>query len=310
MSYESSPADELRWRIPTSGDPRVLKLALARVLLGTVVCTLVLLVAAPSEWLAASLVALLPLTLFLAYRQWRSHQLSLAGPDNVRLDPAGLHWTDPAGGEQTLPRALAVGFRIQAEPDTLRPVEALTLYLDGGFESQPIELHSPATAEAVRNLLDADWRLAERESESTSQSLAYDLAIDVYSECHEEHQQWHLEGNQAALTELFQEIDRAAEQLPLAPPGAKPAQRVLLLRRREASELVVARDRVTHVEHDRICGTAEVLAELARQGLAALESMPDRNISQSDQGDHDLLFELRLEAQDRWTFHLHVRPMV
>ena len=120
------------------------------------------------------------------------------------------------------------------EEDTFRQVPALTLYLAGGFESQPIELHPPATAEAVRHFLTGDWQIAERTAE---RGLDYDRTINVYSECHEEHYEWHWEGTRKDLAELFTLMERAAAELPPPPPGAKPAQWIVLAQRRQPTRL-------------------------------------------------------------------------
>src|SRR5262245_20251457 len=133
------PPPSLRWRIPPEGDPRDLRLKLAQTGLATVVCALVLLVAAPPEVLGFGLVTLIPVTIGLAFWQWRRYRRSLEGPANTWLDEAGLHWLDATGYERTLPRAGVTGFRIAIEEDTLRPVPALTLNLEGGRESQPLE---------------------------------------------------------------------------------------------------------------------------------------------------------------------------
>jgi hypothetical protein len=113
----STPANELRWRIPTTGDPVQLRMAMAQVGLATLVAALVLLVAAPADWRGPALVGLIPLAIFVAYRRWAKYQRLLAGPDNVRLDAAGLHWQDASGQEQTFARADIVAFRVAREEE-------------------------------------------------------------------------------------------------------------------------------------------------------------------------------------------------
>lgn len=287
----------LRWRIPPEGDPRVLRLKLAQTALATVVCALILLLAAPRDVLGIGLVALLPVALFMAFRQWSRYQQSLAGPDNTWLDDAGVHWLDAAGNEQSLPRGDVRGFRIAVEEDTLRPVSALTLYLSDSCESQPLELHPPATADDVRRLLIRQWQIEERPAAAATPG--YDRAIDVYSECHDEFQEWHLEGTRAALGELFDAIAEVAD-LPLAPLGVKPTRRVILARRREASRLSIVHDRHRRVEHDTIAGPGELLTQLAALGRAALNN-------ELPAGDAEAKFDLTLVRGNRWTFHLHVR---
>jgi hypothetical protein len=303
MSSESAtgaPA-EIRWRIPTAGDPIQLRLALAQVGLATLVAGLVILVATPAEWRGPALVGLIPLAVFVAYRRWAKYHRSLAGPDNVRLDAAGLHWLDAAGNEQSFPRNQIVGFRIAHEEDTLRQVSALTLYLAGGFESQPIELHPPAAEGEVRRVLTGQWGLPERRA--AEGELPYDLAIDVYSECHDEFQEWHFEGTRAAFSELTDAIAEAAH-MGLPPAGAKPLRRVLLLRRREATHLVLQHDRQGRIGRDWIVLPGEKLFELSRFFATRLG---ESDAAPSDTEPADLKFDFPLGKGNVWTFHLHVR---
>jgi hypothetical protein len=293
------PSAALRWRIPTQGDPHALRLAMAQIALAAVVCALILMVAAPREILGPALMAVVPVAVFMAYRKWRSYQRSLAGPDNVWLDEAGVHWLDAAGGEHVLARAELLGFRVAVEEDTLRPVPALTLHLAGGLESQPLELHPPAAAENVRQLLAGQWGLAERPEGRGSGDPGYDLAIDLYSECHDEFQEWHLEGTGAALAELLDVLAEVA-RLPPSPAGVKPPRRVVLARRREASRLSIEHDRRPRVGQETIAGPAELLTTLAAQGRDALASA-------ATGAKNDLKFDLVIAKGNRWTFHLHVR---
>src|SRR5262245_53000785 len=98
------PDSSLSWRIPITGDPRLLRLALAQVGLATIVAAMILLVAAPREWLVPALVGLIPLAVFMAYWRWNAYRRSLAGADNVRIDTRGVHWLDPQGKERTFRR--------------------------------------------------------------------------------------------------------------------------------------------------------------------------------------------------------------
>ena len=298
MSAEklADQAGQLRWRIPTTGDPIELRLALAQVGLATVVGALLIFVAMPAEWLAPALAGLIPLAIFVAYRRWAKYQRSLAGPDNVWLDAAGLHWLNAAGTEQALARESVVAFRIAREDDTLRPVPALTLYLAGGFESQPLELHPPATEDEIRKLMAGEWQLAERAAPHSP----YDLALDIYSECHHEFQEWHLEGTRAAFGELTDAIAEASHS-PLPPPGAKPLARVLLLRRREQSLLTLQHDRLGFVGPGSITLPQEKLFELSRFFATRLAA------PSAAAPPLDLKFDFPLGKGNVWTFHLHLR---
>jgi hypothetical protein len=288
----------LSWRIPTTGDPRLLKLALAQVGLATIVAALVLLVAAPREWLAAALAGLIPLAVFVAYRRWQRFQRSLIGPANVWIDDCGVHWLDAAGNEQVFTRDSVTGFRVGLEAETLRAVPALTLYLTGGFESQPLELYPPATRQAVRELLVQTWGLAEHEPPSADRD--YDRAVDVYSECHDELREWHWEGTRAALAEFFELVRTAASELPAPPPGARPAQRIILCRRREPTRLRLAHATSAHFEQDLIAAPRAILHDLAER---AAETLADAR------APTDAKVGLHLGPHDAWTFHLHVREL-
>src|SRR5256885_1003659 len=122
----------LSWRIPTSGDPRLLRLAIAQVGLASVVAALLLFIAVPREWLVPGLLGLIPLAIFMAYVRWSAYRQSLVGDDNVRLDDAGVHWLDAAGQPNSFPRADVLSFHIGRHVDTLRAVPSLTLHLVGG----------------------------------------------------------------------------------------------------------------------------------------------------------------------------------
>src|SRR5262245_27801140 len=176
----------LAWRIPTTGHPRPLKLALAQVGLATIVAAALLVVAAPREWLGPALAGLVPLAVLVAYWRWRRFQRSLIGPENVWIDESGLHWIDATDEEQLFSRADLVGFRIGQEADTLRAIPALTLHLADGFESQPIELYPPATPIAVCEILAGNWKLPEQTADSSGSEISYDFAVSVYSECHDD----------------------------------------------------------------------------------------------------------------------------
>jgi len=229
MSHQPLSPSRLSWRIPTSGDPRLLRIALAQIGLASVVAALLLFVAVPRDWLVPGLLGLIPLAVFIAYRRWNAYQRSMDGPDNVWIDDDGLNWMTAPKIASTLPREFVTGFHIGRHADTLRPVPALTLYLDDGSESQPFELHPPATTDAVRDWLQKDWSISERDEHDLARArAAYDMAISVYGECHEEFQEWHWEGTREELTRFFAEFASVADDLvPPSLPGLKPRSRVI-----------------------------------------------------------------------------------
>jgi len=290
------PEPNLLWRVPTHGDPRLLRLALAQVGLGTIVAALVLLVAAPRDWLAPALVGLIPLAAIMAFRRWRAYQRALVGQDNVCIDATGVHWLERDGQERAFSRSDVLGFAIGRDEDTLRPVQSLTLDLAGGFESQPIELHPPATAEAVREVLREKWNVVERESGSRKSAADYDVAFYVYIECHEDFQEWHWEGTRDELSRFFDAVAVAAEDLPEAPVGAMAAKRIILASRREPTRLRIARAPSVRLTSDEIAAPADVLKRIAALGTDAL----------GDSNATEAKFEVLISERNRWTFHLHL----
>ena len=288
----------LSWRVPTTGDPNLLRLALAQVALASIVAALILLVAVPRDWLVAGMLGLIPLAILMAFHRWRTYHQSMVGPDNMRLDENGLFWIDGAGTEQSFRRDEVVGFHVGRDPDTLRPVPALTLHLRGGFESQPIELYPPATSDAVRRLLADDWQIKEQQPSSSSSSLEYDTALAIYCECHDDFQEWHIEGSRTELNRLFDTIDSASQDLPLPPPGAKSLSRTIRCTRREPSRLHVAVSGVPHLDHNTIALPPAPLRELAKRGRDAIASSGDAS---------DLKFDVSQSKSSIWTIHLHLR---
>lgn len=287
----------LSWHVPHQADPAVLRVRLAQVGLASLVAAMVLLVAAPPGWRGVGLAGLIPLAVLMAFRHWQKHQRELSGTPNLRLDGQGLHWLDAAGTLHTIARHQVEAFRIGRDAHTLRPVPALTLYLRGGFESQPIELHPPATPEVVRELLGGSWGLAEHSDERPAGG--YDLAVDVYSECHLEEAQWHFEGTAEALRTLFAQFDAVARELPLPPPGARPLARVILAGRHYPTRLAIGHASTADVTDQQIFAPGEVLRVIARQAQELLATA---------EGTCDRQWDLRVAAHEVWTFHLHVRP--
>jgi hypothetical protein len=304
----------LRWRIPPASDEHALQVGFAMVLITGVIGALAVLVAAPAEMREFSLAAIGLFSLLLAWRQWRRHQKVQTGSDNVWLDPAGVHWLDMAGQERSFPRDEIVAYHIAVDPHTLRRIPALTLHLADGHTSQPMELHEPATPDAVRAFFAQQWQLPEREAADKGPA-DYDQAIAVYSECHDEIAEWHWEGNAAALEELFALFTEVAN-LPLAPLGARPLGRIVLASRRDPERIEIAHARHLRIEPDAIVAPAGVLGQFARRGAAALAA------ADPSQDEQDLTFPWPLggalhgdvaddpEAASRgatWTVHLHLR---
>ena len=209
-------------------------------------------------------------------------------------------WLDGSGTEQVFRRGAVTSFHIGRDGDTLRPVPALTLHLHGGFESQPIELHPPATSDAVRRVLLDEWRIPEGERPAGSNPADYDAAVSVYAECHDDFQEWHWEGTSAELSRLFDLLAAAADELPIPPLGAKPIFRTIMLTRREPSRLRLAHSRTVHIDPDLIAAPADVLRTIA---TSAADRMTGENPT------FDLKFDVTVAPNSVWTFHLHGRPL-
>ncbi len=298
-SEPRTPTPIISWRVPAVGDPRMLRIALAQVGLASVVAALVLMVAVPREWLAPGLVGLIPLAIFMAFWRWSAYRRSMAGDDNVWIADDGLHWLDAANEENAFRRIDITGFHIGRHVDTLRPVPALTLHLAGGFESQPIELHPPATTDAIRDVLGDSWKIAEHDEVEASRTGGYDSAVSVYGECHDEFQEWHWEGTKEELTHFFSLFEAAADDLPLPPPGAKPAARVISLTRRQPARLRIAHAPIAHIESGMIAAPGLILRDIAAKAqkeLTPASSMDERK------------FDVALGPKNVWTFHVHLKP--
>ncbi|MBW8885031.1 MAG: hypothetical protein JF612_09715 [Planctomycetia bacterium] len=216
------------------------------------------------------------------------------------IDEDGLHWLDAAGEQNSFRRDDITGFHIGRHVDTLRPVPSLTLHLASGFESQPIELHAPATTDAVRNVLGQSWQIAESADIEAARSSDYDTAVSVYGECHEEFQEWHWEGTRQELVHFFSLFAIAADDLPLPPPGAKPAARVISLTRRQPARLRIAHAPNAHMESGLVTAPGLILREITARAHAALAS--------AGSPVNETKFDVPLGPKNVWTFHLHVKP--
>jgi len=159
-SEHDRTAPRLAWHIPSHVSAARWNVKSLRVLLSALVA-LALGVAISTGPLSWPVLAIAALTIaVLAYYWYSRSRRAASDAENVWLDHDGLHWNDGAA-EGSLPRERIEGFRVGIDPDTVRAIPALTLILVGGFESQPIELHAPATPASVRAFLADHWRLAE-----------------------------------------------------------------------------------------------------------------------------------------------------
>ncbi|MEQ8791371.1 MAG: hypothetical protein RIC55_34230 [Pirellulaceae bacterium] len=154
-------AERLAWRVPSHVSSLRLSARSLRVLLsGVLALALGIALSTGSSWWPALAVGTVSISALSIYWYSRSRRAAASQEDNVWLDQHGLHWSDGVA-EGALPRQQIEGFRLGLDPDTVRAIPALTLILVGGFESQPVELHAPATPTDVRAFLMDQWRLEE-----------------------------------------------------------------------------------------------------------------------------------------------------
>ncbi len=160
MASLESPS-ELSWRIPGDETAVTIRRRFFRIVLILFTAYVVVLWLFGADWRLPSLAMMV---FFVAFMIWfiRSRRGKQLEEDNVHLTQDGLVWIDAGGQRGELPRARVQGFRIGLDPQTMRAIPALTLVLASGFESQPIELHGPATPVRVRQFLTAQLGLEEQ----------------------------------------------------------------------------------------------------------------------------------------------------
>lgn len=179
----SQPSDSkvLSWRIPSESDSLSLRARLVRTLLAGTICLALLFLLGTREQWWLGLAASIPIAVLAALVVWRLSQRRRALENNVWLDNAGLHWGDGSSNNGAIGRAQAEGFRIGLDAETVRAIPALTLILAGGFESQPVELHAPATPAGIRQLLTDGWGL--REEAATDELAGARLRDSLLAHC-------------------------------------------------------------------------------------------------------------------------------
>jgi hypothetical protein len=283
MSDSAEPqSEDLRWRIPEGRRRASLRFSLIQIGFATVVVGLLVIVFTPAENHRGLLTAAIALAVAIALVQLvRAFQESRR-PANVWLDITGLHWRDPTGREYLLPRNLARGFFLGHDMQTQRELPSLTLLLDDGFLSQPIELHAPASETQVRAWLEQRWSLPE----ATSLPEHHLVRLPLVSAIDLPDQHWYLEGSREHLAALAVAWEDAA-WLPLPPMGARP-QQVDLQLNEDLVLLTVSPH--TWIDHQLFAATPEVLRQVAREikaKLAASETPPEFEIPLvTDTGHH------------------------
>ncbi len=152
---------EITWHIPDESQATSLRIRILQIVFAAIIYLVVLWVFGARAMRLPGLAALVPIVVLFLLFTWRSSRRSELDDDNIRLSKAGLSWKDPSGQSGEVPRDRICGFRIGLDPDTMRAIPALTLVLVGGFESQPVELHEPASPARVRQFLSDELGLNE-----------------------------------------------------------------------------------------------------------------------------------------------------
>jgi hypothetical protein len=290
MTSTSSPTEPvLRWRIPEGRNRVSLRFALVQIAFATVIVGLLVLFLTPGEAHQGLLTATIVIALLLAAVQIVRSVRDAQGLPNVWLDDAGLHWRDAAGREQSLSRSLAQSFRIGHDEETRRELASLTLVLEEGFVSQPVELHAPADEPRVRKWLMQRWSLPE------TASLPDDplVRIGVASERDMHKQHWFFRGDLQGLAQLAAVWSDAA-RWPLPPVGARPKQMEIEL---DGESLLLAVAPHTWIDRHLFSATPELLRQLAGEIEAKLplgSSLADFEIPLvTDTGHHwRLIFQI------------------
>jgi hypothetical protein len=256
-SASTNPAASLRWRIPEGRGRFSLRFYLVQIALVTVFVGMLVIFLTPAEAQTGLLAASIAIALVLVAAQLIAHRQDASGPVNVWLYDTGLHWRGFRGSEHVLPRSLIQSFYVGHDEETRRDRLSLTLLLEGGFVSQPVELFPPGDAAAVRSWLEQRWLLHE------TRTLPADAEVQlaVTSEFDLQRQIWRIEGFKTGLTELVETFRNAAE-IAVPPVGARPMQIVLEM---QGQTMALAVTSSTWIEEDFFAATPETLRSLSEE---------------------------------------------
>jgi hypothetical protein len=260
---------ELSWRIPEEDESQRYRIGTLQVVVATLFFGAIVVGLAPRAMILPSLTAMLAVAVFLLWRNWRKRGPGRPRPDNVRIDQRGVAWRDESGSEHLLERERIEAFRVAEDADTLRQVPALLLSLSGGFESQPIELHEPATPESVRRVLGSGWQVRELPANEVAAREEAATIRGVEFSAHLEDGVWEFRGSREAQLAVCDRLAEIGEKLPAFPKGARP-----LAMRVGSTTLQFSPASVAHSE---VCetsfhGTRQDLIALAAKLGAALEA--------------------------------------
>ncbi len=306
MTPPLPPADRLSWCIPPGEDDWPLARWIGE--------------GRPRLWFWLSLAA--PVLVFLAIVP-RTRPLGIAGlllyvltvltlaarrlvavgqESDVELSSEGVRWRTPWGERISIPREKIQGFRVEHCSSSQPRNAALVLLLEHGFETWPLDLHEPATPQAVRSFLLEHMLISEQPPrkdeffderyERFLQQLDQDPHLDASQREQRLRQQaavearrlgffavadvveriWRFEGARSSLLELCRRWSEAAERIRLAPDYARPEQQELggwaMRVALEAAEEIWLTD-------GAICGPPSWHRDLAAEVQRRLQAAPE-----------------------------------
>jgi hypothetical protein len=273
------PSEELSWRIPEESEAQRQRIGVMQVAIATLFFAAMVLGLAPRELILPALAVTFVVAGLLLWRNERKYGPRRVRPPNVRLAARGVAWFDAQGQEHLFARERIEAFRVAQAEDTLRPVPALVLALAGGFESQPIELHEPATPANVRQLLGGRLGVPEQSAGDVAERAAAAAMPGVALREDAAEGLWEFSGPRENLLALCDRLAEIAEKLASFPAGARP----LALRLGEsdlhfapspaaAAEVAPASFRGTR--NDLAALAASLAAQLEREAPAASIEAP------------------------------------
>ena len=221
MTTPEVPA-ELSWRIPDEGETQRYRIGALQILVATVFFAAIVVGAAPPDMILPGLAAIVPVAGLLLWRNWRLRGPRRKLPDNVQLGARGVAWLDESGGEHLFARELIESFQLARDEDTVRPVPALLLFLSGGFESQPLEVHEPVTPDDVRRVLVTRLHLKEQTPDELARRVAANTIRGLLFEFDDAEGIWEFRGPRPDLLVLCDRLAEIADKLAHFPPGARP----------------------------------------------------------------------------------------
>lgn len=297
MSPPESPVAEpaeLSWRIPLASDPQLYRIGTLQILAATLFFGVFVVSVAPNLLLPA-LAAVIPIMALLLWRNRRRKGPGRKLPDNVRIDSRGVAWLDEAGHEHLFACEQVEGFSLGSDKDTLRDVPALSLWLAGGFASQPIEVHSPVNEDQLREVLANNLMLREVPAEKIEQLATAAIVSGVDLTVDDPNGLWELRGTRADLLAACDRLAAEAERLRLFPVGARP---LTLQFGGESLRLAPGDDEEPNVFDSTFHGSSDQLIALAAKLGSQLESADVGQMVEVPIFDHPDSWLVRLRVQN------------